>query len=338
MMIDPDARKAEWLQMRRSTWGGFTGLANRIIDSEAFQTLRSMHSVKVLIYFWQQAQYTRGKRKPGQESPIGNLSKISNQGKMSFEYRVAGYRGMRPDQFAKALRELFRYGFIDFSKHGCGVKGDNSTFALSDRWKQYNTPAWEEIPFPDSDTYKVGYRSEEFKARQRERRERERKEESRYGKAELLTTRKRSCDGSELVNDYGIAELKTPVFTPPPTTESRSLLRSTRGCATSKGIEKVRTLNLRSKSTIAKFRRDDGDSSYRISTDPEALFEFAAALSSIVGYLPDEGMAKRKPRRRRRTIDPGMAPRLDPGYDPDLGPWAEDEAMTAAIGRGGAVH
>jgi hypothetical protein len=37
-------------------------------------------------------------------------------------------------------------------------------------------------------------------------------------------------------------------------------------------------------------------------------------------------------------LDPKTAPILDRGYDPDLGPWAEDEAMTASIGRGGTVH
>jgi len=257
--VNPDARKAEWIQMRRTTWGGFTGLTNKMIDSEAYQALRSVHSVKALIYFWQKAEYAKEKKKPGQESCIGNLSKILNQGKMSFEYRIAGYRGMRPDQFSRALKELFRYGFIDFSKHGCGVKGDYSTFALSDRWKQFNTPAWKEIPFPDSDTYKVGYRSEEFK--ERKRRERKLKEKSRYGKTELSTTEKRSYGESKSVNDYGIAELKTPIFTPPSTTESRSLLRFTMPLTPTLGggkvKKKIRIPNSRSKNNSAPIQRDE---------------------------------------------------------------------------------
>jgi hypothetical protein len=32
---NPDVRKAAWLQMRRTTWSGFTGLTNRLIDSPA---------------------------------------------------------------------------------------------------------------------------------------------------------------------------------------------------------------------------------------------------------------------------------------------------------------
>ena len=177
--MNANARKAEWLQMRRATWGGFTGLTNKMIDSEAFQALRSVHSVKALIYFWQKAEYAKEKRKPGYESPIGNLSKILNQGKISFEYRIAGYRGMRPDQFAKALRELHRYGFIDFSRPGRGVKGEYSKFSLSDRWKMYGTDRWVEIPFPIGE--RSGWASEKFKKKQRELRGK-----NRYGKAELL--------------------------------------------------------------------------------------------------------------------------------------------------------
>jgi hypothetical protein len=252
--VNPDARKAEWIQMRRTTWGWFTGLTNKMIDSEPFQALRSVHSVKALIYFWQKAEYAKEKKKPGYESPIGNLSKILNQGKMSFEYRIAGYRGMRPDQFVKALRELHRYGFIDFSRPGRGVKGEYSKFSLSDRWKMYGTDRWVEIPFPIGE--RAGWASEEFKKKQRELREK-----NRYGKVELLTTALRSYSTSELPNDYGIAELKTPIFTPPSTTESRSLLRSTMPLTPTLGggkvKKKIRIPNSRSKNNSAPIQRDE---------------------------------------------------------------------------------
>jgi hypothetical protein len=260
--------------MRRTTWGGFTGLTNKMIDSEPFQALRSVHSVKVLIYFWQKAEYAKEKRKPGQESPIGNLSKILNQGEMSFEYRIAGYRGMRPDQFVTALRELFKYGFIDFEAHGRGVKGEYSKFSLSDRWKQYNTPAWKEIPFPIGE--RAGWASKEFKKKQQEKREKDR-----YGKAELLTTALRSYSAPELPNDYGIAELKTPIITPPSTTESRSLLRSTMPLTptrTAKKVEKkVRTLGHGSKDAAATIRRDDNPDIFPWAEDEPLIHSFSEA-------------------------------------------------------------
>ena len=248
--MNADTRKAEWLQSRRKFWSGFTGLTNKMIDSEAFQALRSVHSVKVLIYFWQKAEYAKEKRKLGQESPIGNLSKILNQGKMSFEYRIAGYRGMRPDQFVIALRELFKYGFIDFKEHGRGVKGDYSKFSLSDRWKMYNSDSWREIPFPTSDH--AGWRSEAYKAKQRELRERK---INNYGMPELLTTESRSYSPPETPLRLRKAVVKNDRFHPPVTTESRSLLRSTMPSRTSKGAEKkARTSDSRSKGIAAPTR------------------------------------------------------------------------------------
>jgi len=73
--VNSDARKATWLQMRRSTWNGFTGLTNRMIDSEAFQAFDPVLR-QGAIYFWQKAEYAKAKRKPARNPPIGNLSKI----------------------------------------------------------------------------------------------------------------------------------------------------------------------------------------------------------------------------------------------------------------------
>lgn len=226
--MSADAKKVQWEQTRKKAWSGFTGLTNRMVDSPAYQTIRSAHAVKVLTYFWQMAEYPKQRRRPGQESPIGNLKKVLNNGRISFTYQVARYRGMRADQFSHALRELFRYGFIDIASHGQGVKGDYTKFSLSDRWKDYDTPQWEEIPFPRS--YRAGYASAEYQ--QRRRRERDAKKNS-YGKAELQTPRRRSYEVTKTANDSGIAELKTDISTDLIATESRSLSRSTKGYSTS---------------------------------------------------------------------------------------------------------
>ena len=111
-------------------------------------------------------------------------------------------------------------------------------------------------PFPTND--KVGYRSEKFKARQRERREWDKRGKSRYAKAELSNTGNRSYEVSESVNDYGNAELKLTVFAPPVTTGSRSLLRSSMASGASKGIEKkVLSSDSRYKGTAAAIQHDD---------------------------------------------------------------------------------
>ena len=231
--MNADTRKAEWLQSRRKFWSGFTGLTNRMIDSEAFQALRSVHSVKVLIYFWQKAEYAKEKRKPGHESFIGNLTKIRNQGEMSFEYRIAGYRGMRPDQFSKALKELFQHGFIDISQPGRGVKGEYTKFAISTRWMKYGTIEWQEIPFPPC--YRAGFTSEEYKRKRREGRERE---EDRYGKPELITTESRSYSDPDPPLRLRKRVVKNDRIRPPATTQTRSLLTSFHALKDSEGDQR----------------------------------------------------------------------------------------------------
>jgi len=155
--MTPDAKKAKWIQTRQKTWSGFVGLPNRLVDSPAFVALGSAAAVRVLVWFWQEARYEEVRRRPGQESPIGRVDKVINNGKISFTYQQAEWRGMNPRRFSRVLKELHRLGFIDVAHLGRGVKGEYSKFALSVRWKKYGTTGWEEIPFPEN--FKEGFRA-----------------------------------------------------------------------------------------------------------------------------------------------------------------------------------
>jgi hypothetical protein len=302
--------RAEWFQMRRGTWGLFTGLTNRMIDSEAFQALRSVHSVKVLVWFWRLAEYPRKKRKPGQESPIGNLKKIVNCKDLSFTYLIASYLGMRPDQFAPALRELFKYGFIDIVEHGRGIRGEWTQFAYSDRWKAYGTPQWAELPFPIGD--KVGWQKK--------------KKNTYYGKPELLTTQSRSYKVVETGTDYGFAELKTPISTDLQTTHNRSSLRSTKPSTSLNGDRRDgKRFEEKEESNSAPTRRDDA----AIYSPHKAELEWN--VRSILGQLPDLSFGKwdiswfvsQLQAARKRDLDPdkvrrGMEARGLDGFTIDI--------------------
>lgn len=150
-----EAGRKEWEQFRRQASIGFVGLSNKLVDSEAFKAVTSGSAVKTLIWFWQQAEYPRS-RKKGQDSPVGNIDKIINNGNISFTFRVAGWRGLTSGQFSRALKELHRLGFIDVMELGRGVDRKFTKFALSRRWEKYNRPGWEEIPFPEN--FREGFR------------------------------------------------------------------------------------------------------------------------------------------------------------------------------------
>ena len=64
---------------------------------------------------------------------------------------------MTDRRFSRALKELYRLGFIDISRLGRGVKGEYTKYAISNRWQKYGTLEWEEIPYPEN--FHEGFRS-----------------------------------------------------------------------------------------------------------------------------------------------------------------------------------
>ncbi|MFA6148646.1 MAG: hypothetical protein WC899_10610 [bacterium] len=189
-------KRTKWLQVRRQASSGFVGLSNMLIDSPAFACLKYGPSVKVLVWFWQQAEYSKQPKKKGLESPVGKIDKILNNGKISFTYQEAGWRGLSSQQFSHALKELFRLGFIDVPHLGRGIQGDYTKFALSNRWKKYDLPGWEEIPFPEN--FFEGFRK--------------RSGEKVTGENSTLSTVKaQRYESAEFPNNGEISSLKTAV-------------------------------------------------------------------------------------------------------------------------------
>jgi len=162
---DPDTNKKLWLQFRLQASNGFVGLPNRLVDSKAFAALTTGASVKTLIWFWQEVKYEKKKRKPGTELPIGKIYKIINNGEISFTFQVAEWRGIKLGRFARALKELFRLGFIDINRLGRGVGGEYTKYAISTRWQKYGTSEWQEIPYPEN--FHEGFRSDGYKEKRR---------------------------------------------------------------------------------------------------------------------------------------------------------------------------
>ena len=170
-MKDPAAKKEKWLQFRRQAINGFVGLPNRLVDSKAFASLTTGASVKTLVWFWQKVKYGKQGKKRGKwrgtESPIGRIDKIENNGELSFTYQVAEWRGMTSRRFSRALKDLFRLGFIDITRLGRGVKGEYTKFAISNRWQKYGTPDWQEIPFPEN--FREGFREDAYRKKSKKK-------------------------------------------------------------------------------------------------------------------------------------------------------------------------
>lgn len=159
-MKDPNSKKSKWLQFRLQASSGFVALPNRLVDSNAFKALTTGASLQTLVWFWQMVEYEKRKRKVRKgraETSVGKIDLIKHNGELSFTYQEAGWRGMTDRRFSRALKDLYRLGFIDITRLGRGVKGEYNKYAISNRWQKYGTPEWEEIPYPEN--FHEGFRS-----------------------------------------------------------------------------------------------------------------------------------------------------------------------------------
>jgi len=234
---DPDAKKKEWLQFRLQASIGFVGLPNRLVDSRAFAALTTGASVQTLVWFWQMVEYEKGKKKSGSEHAIGRIDKMKKNGELSFTYQEAEWRGMNSRRFSRVLKDLFRLGFIDITRHGRGVRGEYTKYAISTRWQTYGTTDWQEIPFPEN--FHEGFRSDAYRKRSKKIAD----ENVRYSTDENVRYEvgKRPYNGRK-------RPLKTPVLLNSQRTKTSVSIDLAMPTGSKKKVrEKVRTLAPRSK-------------------------------------------------------------------------------------------
>lgn len=268
----------------------------------------------------------------------------------SFPLREAKHHGLTEKGLASGLQRLHEVGIIDRIRAGSPLKGDFALYVLSERWRGFGRlsdgtlkPTFKSIPWPKGKPL-----SEE---EERKRRDTNGKFIRRRGRKNLVAAFSAATYVSLTVN---------PAATHPPVAaksavnsaenghlvaaESAVLLSSPYLVSDLREVKKVKmkvwTPDSRSQGAAAETRRDDANTNTlcRITDDPKALFDLAEALSTIVGHLSDEGMAKKKPGRPRRNLDPSTALKTDPDYDPTFIPWAEDEPMVLSGGGCEATH
>jgi len=115
--------------------GKTTWIDNDLVRSKAFEELHGT-AIRVYLVFL-------GKRKMQKlKGTRGRAPQwiITNDGNISFTYDEAKRFNINPQSFAGALDKLVETGFIDISHLGSGgVKGDKSTYTISERWRKYGT-------------------------------------------------------------------------------------------------------------------------------------------------------------------------------------------------------
>lgn len=135
----------QWNDFLKRSRGWSIRMSFELLHSEAYRELTYAPALKVLNWFHEKIRFQVNKGKRGK-----NRYEVVNDGEIDFTYREAGIRGLTSHQFRNALRELNRIGFIDVKRPGSALKGDWTVFTLSERWKRYGTPSFDEREYPKS--------------------------------------------------------------------------------------------------------------------------------------------------------------------------------------------
>jgi hypothetical protein len=112
--------------------------------------LRYAPSLKVPDWFLERRKVIPHKKRKGKK----RWEVVNNP--FTFTYEDARCRGLSDQQFSWALKELHAVGFIDVVYHGRGVMKSKTQFSLSERWRDYGTPSFKKVEFPESNY--IGYR------------------------------------------------------------------------------------------------------------------------------------------------------------------------------------
>ena len=109
--------------------------------SQVYFLCHELTASKVLFWFLARSQYVSDKVK-------GAMQWTNyNNGEIVFSYAEAidedKFKFTRP-KFRRALDNLIKFSFIDINHHGGGMFKDMTTYYISDRWRDYGTPAFKE--------------------------------------------------------------------------------------------------------------------------------------------------------------------------------------------------
>ena len=135
------ARLFGWKELKMSKVN-LVCLEKDLINSEVFRNLKKK-SLLVYLDFLGKRVIHRPKGTHARDKKT-----IVNNGKIEFCYTEAKKKGISTSSFVRALNELVEKGFVDITHSGQGFQGDKSTYAVSNRWRKFDTPEFDKKTRP----------------------------------------------------------------------------------------------------------------------------------------------------------------------------------------------
>jgi DNA-binding PadR family transcriptional regulator len=114
-------------------------------------------AIKVYHLFRCKCRVAKRSRRPAKRSE-GLMERILNNGEIEFTYKEAEQQyGITRGRFVRAIDELIEKGFLDITEPGGGVHKLKTLYAISERWRDYGTSAFQKARRPER-SIKCGFR------------------------------------------------------------------------------------------------------------------------------------------------------------------------------------
>jgi hypothetical protein len=120
--------------LKRKAW-----IEPEMMESEVYRSL-SGKAMWVVQRFHQKMNWEK-KKMPGSGTKLNFYEK----GGLVFTYDEAFHFGISRSRFHTIIKKLVEKGFIEVEHQGGGRGRDYSRYRLSDRWRKWGTPEFEEV-------------------------------------------------------------------------------------------------------------------------------------------------------------------------------------------------
>jgi hypothetical protein len=271
-----------------------------LLHGRAFRSLKRITTTKALFYFYEKRVVKVDKRKRGEKR-----FQVQHDAEIKFSYKEAEQRGLTRKRFAQAIRDLHAAGFIDILYRGSGALKDSSTYRLSERWRRFDMPDFKPQDIPKR------LREDSTKNLEHDEKGRWTRKEEKL-QVVISTLDQGSKRPLEITAQGPNRPLEMGDFDQSSRVKVSTELSTTRRCTTSEeGVEKILTLNPRSKSTAAAKKRDD-EPSKKAWRPP--LSKIRENVAEILRQRPDPRADDPQfVRLISGQLGEALAGRLDPG-------------------------
>jgi len=150
-MPDDRGRIDNVIDLKKKGTSPYTYLEKELVKSPAWLSLSGISPQVYTIFLLKRTVITH-KRKKGHER-----KECTNSQELIFTYSEAKENyGILQSRFRRAIDSLIENGFIDVVKSAGGLFKEVTLYGLSERWRKYGTPQFEEAPRPKRD-HTVGF-------------------------------------------------------------------------------------------------------------------------------------------------------------------------------------